>query len=249
MTKKYPKLKFVISKKKELDAYLAFLEDGKYRDNSREMDWAFYQPHPKLQVLKDRNLSLNQRKAIVKKYIYDFYKKYLKGIIRRAGKAKKSWRKVEKNFYKLTDKIFGEYKWPKGKYIAYPTIWGMYPRFLEDKTFQFPPGHKKQNYIRVIIAHEMLHFIFYDYVYKKSPKLKSHKYDFDLWNISEAFNAVIQNSPKWVKAFNQKTMIYPEHRDLIRKLRKIWKETNGDIDSFFKESLKYDSNKKIQRTT
>lgn len=239
MTKKYPKSKFIISKNKEVETYLAFLEDGKYKDNSREMNWAFYQPHPKLKVLKDKNLSLSQRKAIVKKYVDDFYKKDFRKIKAETNKLKKDWQKAENFFYGLTDEIFGNYKWPKGKYIAYPTIWGMYPRFLDDKTFQFPPEHKKRNYILVIIAHEMLHFIFYDYVYKKFPKLKSHKYDFDLWNVSEAFNVIIQNSPKWVKAFNQKTMSYPEHKNLIRKLKKIWEETNGDIDRFSERALRF----------
>jgi len=239
MTKKYPKLKFIISKKKEVDTYLAFLEDSKYRDNSREMNWAFYQPHPKLRVLKNRNLSLSQRKAVVEKYVDNFYKKYLRRIKAETARTKKNWQKVEKKFYEMTDEIFGNYKWPNAKYIAYPTIWGMYPRFLDDKTFQFPPKHKKRNYVLVIIAHEMLHFIFYDYVYKKFPKLKNHKYDFDLWNVSEAFNVVIQNSPKWVKVFNQKTMSYPEHKNLISKLKKIWKETDGNIDRFLKRALRF----------
>ncbi len=239
MAKKYPKLRFIISKKKELDTYLAFLEDSKYKDNSREMNWAFYQLHPKLKVLKDKNLSLNQRKTIVEKYISNFYNRYGQRIKKGTNKEKKNWREIEGKFYELTDEIFGDHKWPRGKYIAYPTIWGMYPRFLSDKTFQFPPKHKKQNYIQVIIAHEMLHFIFYDYVYKKFPKLKSHKYDFALWNVSEAFNVVIQNSPKWIAVFNQKTVSYPEHKNLIRKLEKIWKETDGDIDKFLKKVLKF----------
>jgi len=239
MTKKYPKLKFSISKKKELDTYLAFLEDGKYRDNSREMNWAFYQPHPKLKSLKDKNLSLCQRKARIKQYINDFYLKHIKKIKKAVDNTRENWRRIEKKFYKLADEIFGNHGWPRGKYVAYSTVWGMYPRFLRDKTFQFPVGHKKQSYVQVIIVHEMLHFIFYDYIYKKFPRLKDHKYDFDLWNISEAFNVVIQNSSKWVKIFNQKTMAYPEHRDLIRKFKKIWRETNGDIDNFLKRVLRF----------
>lgn len=234
MIKKYPELKFIISKKKELITYLAFLKDGKYRDNFREMNWAFYEPHPKLKILKDKNLSLHQKKIIVEKYIGSFYKKHIEKIKREIEEEKNNWQKADKKFYELTDEIFGNYKWPEGKYIAYPTIWGMYPRFLDNKTFQFPSKHKKQNYIQVIIAHEMLHFIFYDYIYKNFPKLKSHKYDFDLWNISEAFNVMIQNFSRWVKIFNQKTISYPEHKNLIIKLKKNWEEASGDIDKFLK---------------
>ncbi len=139
----------------------------------------------------------------------------------------------------MTDEIFSGYKWPKGKYIAYPTIWGMYPRFLDKKTFQFPYQNNKPNYIKVIIAHEMLHFIFYDYVYKKFPKLKRCEYNYDLWNVSEAFNVIIQNSHKWVKLFNQRTVSYPEHKDLIIKFKKVWREIDGDIDKFLKRVLRF----------
>lgn len=238
MKKIYPKLRFIISKQKELNTYLAFLDESKYRDNPREMNWGFYDPHPKLKILKDKNLSLSQIKKIIKEYIDNYYLKNISKIKKNLEKEKNNWKKLEKDFYYLTDKIFKNHKWPRGRYIAYPTIWGIYPRFLEDKTFQIPIEHRLRGYVQTTIAHEMLHFIFYDYIYKKYPKLKNHKYDDDLWNISEAFNVIIQNSPEWLKVFNQKTMSYPEHKDLIKKFKGIWKDVDEDIDKFLAESLR-----------
>ena len=218
----YPKVKFTISQKKELETFMAFLNESEHLNNRREMNWAFYKPHPKLKILKQNNLSFLTKKSIVKKYIDDYYRENLAGFKKDILIAKKDWQNKEKSFFNLTDIVFKNYPWPKGKYIAYPTIWGMYPRYLEDKTFQFPYYHKKKNFIPVVIAHEMLHFIFYDYLYRFFPKYKESKYNFQVWNISEAFNILIQNSEEWVEVFNQRAVPYPEHKNLIQQMQKIF---------------------------
>lgn len=236
MIRKYPELKFVISKKKELETFLSFLNEAKYRDNKREMNWAFYQPHPRLRETRDKKL--NYKKKFVKNYIDNFYRKNIASIKKGMLSIKKDWKRKEKHFFSLVDEIFKNAAWPEGKYIAYPTIWGMYPRFLKDKTFQIPYIHKRRNYIPVIIAHEMLHFMFYGHVLKKNPKLKRHKHDFDLWHISEIFNAIIQNSPEWIRVFQQKTTPYPEHKKHIKKLGDVWKQSK-DIDIWIKKAFDY----------
>jgi len=233
----YPKVKFVISKKKELETFLAFLNESKYWDNKREMNWAFYKPHPKLKILKQKNLSSLEKKLIVARYINFYYKENLKKIKKGVLKARKDWQSKEKHFFNLVDGIFNNHSWPKGKYIAYPTIWGMYPKYLKDKTFQFPYHHKKKNFIPVVIAHEMLHFIFYNYLYKNFPKYKNPKYSFKIWNISESFNILIQNSKEWVEIFSQRAMSYPEHKDLINRMKRIF-DKKQDINYLLKDLLR-----------
>jgi hypothetical protein len=227
----YPKVKFVISKKKELETFLAFLNESKYWDNKREMNWAFYKPHPKLKILKQKNLSSLEKKSIVVRYINFYYKGNLEKIKKGVLKTKKDWQSKEKHFFNLVDEIFKNHSWPKGKYIAYPTIWGMYPRYLKDKTFQFPYHHKKENFIPVVIAHEMLHFIFYNYFFKNYPHYKKREYDFFVWHISEIFNVIIQNSPPWLKIFNTHVQTYPEHRKIIKQLQQKHYFDNKDIES------------------
>lgn len=234
---KYPKVKFVISKKKELETFLAFLNESKCMDNTREMNWAFYNRHPKLKILKQKNKSFLEKKSIVKKYINTYYKKNLTKIKKDVLGTKKDWQNKEKDFFNLVDVVFKNYPWPKGKYIAYPTIWGMYPRYLKDKTFQFPHRHKKKNFISVVIAHEMLHFIFYDYLYKYFPKYKNPKYNFKIWNISEAFNILVQNSKEWIEVFGQKAMPYPEHKNIIKQMKRIYNKKQ-DINYLLKTLLK-----------
>jgi len=234
--KTYPKLKFIIDKKRELETFLNFYNWSKYQETNRDLNWAIYRPHPKLRKIKNEKLS--KQKILIQKHIDSFYKQNLPEIKNGVSKTKRQWRNTEKQFFILVDEIFKNRPWPNGKYIAYSTIWGMFPRYLNDKTFLFPYSHKKKNYILIVITHEMLHFMFYDYVYKKFPKLKNHKYDFVLWNISEIFNTIIQNSPQWVRIFKQKTMGYPEHRKCIPKFKKYWRESKN-IDIWIKKSFDY----------
>ena len=234
--KHYPKLKFVIDKKKELETFLNFYNWSKYQKSDRDLNWAIYKPHPKLR--KIRKEKLPKQKTVIREYIDSFYKRNFAQIKNGVLKTEKQWKNTEKRFFISVDGIFKNYPWPKGKYIAYTTIWGMFPRYLNDKTFLFPYSHNKKNYILIVIVHEMLHFMFYDYVYKKSPKFKDHKYDFILWNISEIFNVIIQNSPQWFKMFGQKTIGYPEHKKHISKLKQYWK-SNQDINDWVKKAFDY----------
>ena len=100
----------------------------------------------------------------------------------------------------------------------------MYPRTIEDRTFCIPVEHKKSGYINVIIAHELLHFIFYDYLYSLYPRLKAIKHNFLCWHVSEIFNTLVQNSEQWLKVFKVRTMGYPEHMNIVNALRRKYKD-------------------------
>ncbi len=114
------------------------------------------------------------------------------------------------------------------------TIWGIYPRFLDNRTFSIPYEHRDNNYQKVVIAHEMLHFIFYDYLSKKFPELKENEQV--LWDLTEVFNVLVQNSPEWVEVFGSKTKPYSQHDELIEKLEQVWQEKD-DLDSFISKSV------------
>jgi len=233
----YPKLKFKIDYKRDIQTFFAFVNEADF-DDGRNLKWAILRKYPQFKKYKKGN-KLDISKKAVSDFVKSVYLKNKKTINKNINFYQKNWLKIEKDFYFLIDELFHQQPWPKGKYIVYPTIWGMYPRFLEDKTFQIPYKHKKKNYVNVIIAHEMLHFIFYDYFFKKYPKYKSNKYIFFVWNISEIFNNIIQNSPKWLKVFRIKSMPYPEHKKIIKKLEKIYyKKKNIAVDDLIKNIIK-----------
>lgn len=229
----HPIIKFKIDYKKDLYTLNGFLRDSAY-DGGRNLDWAIFKKYPEFKKYKKERL-----KKEIKNFLPIYYNKNKKEIDRNIKLYKNNWQKIEKKYYFLVDQLFSQKFWPKGKYIVYSTIWGMFPRFLEDKTFQIPAfKYKKIRYINVIIAHELLHFIFYNYFYNKYPKYKKDKYNFLIWNVSEIFNSIIQNSPSWFKIFKIKSMVYPEHKKIIIKINKKYKNKKIIIDDLIKDILK-----------
>ena len=210
-------VKFKIDQSKDLRTLRAFVRDAQY-DGGRSLRWGIFRRHPLLKPLLVNPSRLPL--ARVQKYINGVYAEQRNGFKLATEKIKGEWKLKEKTFFRLTDELFNGARWPKGKYIAYFTIWTMFPRFLKDKTFQVPFGHRKKGYVNVIIAHEMLHFIFYKHFYRWHPEYRRPQYNYFVWHVSEIFNVLVQNSASWVKIFKQRTRAYPEHARIIRKLRK-----------------------------
>ncbi len=225
----YPKIKFKIDFKKDILIFFNFLRDSKY-DEGRNFQWAVLKHYP---YFKKFNKNIN--KKIVEDFVFKYYSKNKKFIERNLTIYEKNWKKIEKEFFVLIKNIFPKLKWPKGKYIAYSTMWSMYPRFLDDKTFQIPAISKKKKIVNFIIAHEMLHFIFYEYFLNKYKKYKNHKYDFFVWHVSEIFNVIIINRPDWQKILKNKDNGYPEHKKIIKKLSKNYYNLQDLIDNIIEE--------------
>jgi len=227
----YPKIKFQKNAEKDWKTICIFTKEAVY-DNGRNLDWAIFNKYHKLKKF----FSLTKKHTIsdeknLRKFIKQTYKNKTALMTASMNQYKNNWEKVAPFFFKLIDNLFKTTNWPKGKYIAYGTIWGLFPRFLDDKTFQIPYWHKRPQYISVIIAHELLHFKFYDYFYKKYPQYNYQKYNYFVWNISEIFNSIIQNSPEWLKYFKLKSLNYPEHEKIISKIaRSEYKLASIDID-------------------
>lgn len=240
---KNPKLTFKSSPMRDIETLKAFIVDAGF-DGGSNLQWAVFRKYPFLKKYFSGNELNDTRK--VELFIRNTYTNDRNVIEKNLKIYEKNWNNIEDKFYELTREIFGSFSWNKGKYIAYSTIWGMYPRFLEDKTFQIPHKRRNKKYVNVIIAHELLHFIFYDYFYLKYPKYKNEKYNFFVWNVSEIFNALIQNSPKWMTVFLLETMTYPEHEKVVKLLaKKYHKKDIFDLDGLIKEIIAKTRNKLV----
>jgi len=227
----YPKLKFQISVKRDIDTFWVFANEADF-DDGMGLEWAVFGHHPFFKRYKKGD-TLKVEDKIVKNYVEKLYKREKKEIEKNLIVFEKKWQNIENKYYGLVDEFFNSEYWPKGRYICYPTIWGMYPRFLEDKTFQVPFKHRNKRFVNVVIAHEMLHFVFYEYLFKKSSRYRADKHTFFVWHVSEIFNSVVQNSPEWMKLFKCNTMDYPEHEKIIKKLqKKYYKTCDWQVDSF-----------------
>ncbi len=190
--------------------------------------------HPRL---KTAYLVKNEkeREREIDKYIDEYYEIHRNELLNKKEKFRKLWEKVEEDFFDKADNIFNNQPWPKGKYICYLSIFPCGPRFLENKIFQSFYKYKKETLIQQI-THEMLHFIFYDYLYKNYPKYKAEKYNQKIWEISEAFNYVIQGQKDWQKLHGKPILAYSALRGLIKKMKKLWRQKQ-DIDYLLKKIL------------
>ena len=232
----HPKVKFKISVKKDIDTLLAFTKDASF-DGGENLNWAIFKMYPELKDFYKENKIVDLK--ALEGFIKEKYKNEKEVFEKNLSIYEKNWQKINKEFFKLSDELFEQKYWTKGKYTAFPTIWGMFPRFLEDKTFQVPYKYRNKKYVNVVIAHEMLHFAFFEYIQDKYPKYKADKYNFLIWNTSEIFNEIVQNSHKWLKVFEIKTMGYPMHEKIVKKLeKKFHKQENIDRDELIKDILK-----------
>ncbi len=159
------------------------------------------------------------------KYMYGTHRAEMEKGVRTAGA---DWAKVEKQYFRLVDRLFKNHPWPEGKYIGFSTVWHSYPRNVSDKTFYFPYRHSSPKYANNVIAHELLHFMFFDYTREKyglkEGSLLPGKPKNYLWTISEAFNNVIEEWAPYKKIFKHGARTHQGVEEIFAKMNKQWKK-------------------------
>ncbi|MFZ5365509.1 MAG: hypothetical protein ACOZBH_04950 [Patescibacteria group bacterium] len=227
-----PKIKFQISARSDIENAKWFIKNGEFVDLFLPKEILF---------INDKKFSLKEKHLIISKYAKNFYQANAQAIARGVEQTKQRWGKIENKFFNLVNKIFGNHPWPKGKYIGYASIFNMFPRDIKDKIFYFPYSRKKFDPLSTV-GHEMLHFIFYDFIEKNYGikerdkfKGKSPKY---LWQVAETFNTVIENWQPYKAIFKAKNNIKPYAgcEKLYQAMAKEWKK-NECIDGLIKKFL------------
>jgi len=223
-----PKVKFKLNKRldKETAANFLGLSFG-----GVDFGAGILATHPELKkTLKTRSKSL--KKKMISDYVDNFYLIHNKELKETLAIMESDWEKKEKMFFDTTNKIFNSFPWSKGKYIGYLSIFNCNPRFLRYKNFQI--FYKNRKDFKRLIAHELLHFIFYSYLNKKCFNLSKNK----KWVISEIFNAIILNQRVFVKLISPaKELGYPEYKKETDLLTKEW-ERYKIIDRWIQKAKK-----------
>ncbi|MDP3057147.1 MAG: hypothetical protein Q8N37_01320 [bacterium] len=177
--------------------------------------------HPKLIEIK----SAENPKKFLNKYIIDFYKSNNREIKILSENTIKYINQEQNNFFLVVSKLFNGYPWPRKKYIGDFSIFDFCPRFLDSGEFQVFI-YNNRSFQLFTIFHEMLHFIFYDFVQKNFPETR--KMDTEqgkLWGMAEVFNAVIQDTEDFISLHGKiKNIGYPDHKDLILQGSRLWKK-------------------------
>ncbi len=195
--------------------------------------------HPKLSIAKS---DLRQRNLIVNNYFDKYYSLHNIEIKRRVSLIREKWREVEPRYFQTTEELFGGFKFPDGQYIAYASIVDCNPRFLDSKVFQF---FYKKNIADAIqtISHELLHFIFFDFVKRRFHKLAISLSEEKLWDLSEIFNVVVLRSENYRGIIDSRYVHpYPDHKKLIPLAEKAYRESK-DISEFIERSAAIVANK------
>ena len=211
-----PHLSFSILLEKDVSTFFSFVEEASF-DGGRNVEWAVFKSHPNLKKFFRGHEFIGKESDIVS-YVSEIYDRDRDVMKNRFEQYEEKWRVAEPLYFANVHALFDASFWPEGKYIASPTVWGMYPRFLEDKTFQLPYAPADRTDVLFIVAHEMLHFIFYEYFLAQYPEYRNDGNDFFLWNVSEIFNTVVQNSDSWPQEMNNRDAIYPEHENIVAQL-------------------------------
>lgn len=231
---KNPRLKFRLNQKLDTEMALDFY------NNPVRAGYDFWQSavelHDDLAVLK----KYKNKKVFITKYLDKLYIEHSDEFEIRTKKIEKIYRKKEKQFFKTTNLIFKKHPWPKGKYICYPSVFSFGPRFLKDKTLQVFL-YDTDNLILFTIFHEMTHFIFYDYAFKKYPETL-RRLDPDkgvFWTLAEIFNSIMHTTQPFIRLHGKiNKPYYPEHKKYLPTLKRHWQK-DKDIDKWLVKSLKY----------
>lgn len=217
----YPEIKFLVDKK---------IDIRQARKRTYRLDKLLGK---NLQFLLRPEFAKSKRKFLIA-YVNNFYKVRGDEITANLKETETKWQCCAKSYYKKVDKVFHCYPWPNGHYIGIISIWFLYPRYIDKKTFTFPlKNYKFKDLDLRVIAHEMLHFITYDYLQKKYGLKPSERNDRDnsFWQFTENLNVLIENSPFWNEFSGEfRSRPYEECRALYRKMEKIWKK-NKDLDN------------------
>lgn len=235
---KTPRIILRMDGKEDLEDCLGFVGHN-FKENPRYIKW--FLPDDILHIFGPK-VSRSQLRKRLTEYVRGAYRINRSTISDNVEKAEKDWRSVEKRYFTLVNKIFKNHLWPKGPYVGTASIFMMYPRNIRDKTFFFPGivYSKGTPPARAVIGHEVLHFMFFDYIEKKyslkvGGRIKGKPKDY-LWQISEVFNSVIEDWEPYYHIFKFKTPPYVG-KEFYAKMRRQWVK-NPDIDKLLDGWLK-----------
>lgn len=239
LNKNFPKLRFELNQK--LDEKLAW---NLYQYPSGG-DIEFWESGLGLYEKLVLQESKKKKKKIVKDYVKKLYLENKKDFTRQSKRIESNYHKKEKKFFEITKKIFKNHVWPKGPYFCYLSIFPQ-PRFIGRKSFQLFLYHYEKE-TQIIIFHEMLHIMFYDYALKIFPEYfrgLDQEEGSIFWEMAEIFNSIIQETNQFKKLHGPtRGSFYPFQRKKFIILKKIWRE-HRDIDKWIIYSFKYLKKKK-----
>ncbi|EKE29343.1 MAG: hypothetical protein ACD_2C00188G0006 [uncultured bacterium (gcode 4)] len=224
-----PELKLLIDIEQDTDNAKYFIANWEF------LEW--FIPRDFQYILSDA-FTPESRNIVIAEYTKHIYKIRENKIANWLNLTIGTWEGIKLKYYELTDRIFKWHKWLSWDYRWYISVYNMYPRNIDEKYFYFPYEYSFWNPVWVI-GHEMLHFIFFDYLSKIYWIEEKTKFEWKpsnfVWQVSETFNNVIEDWKPYTDLIDEKESksTYPGCEKLYEDMTKIWNE-NYDIDILLK---------------
>lgn len=214
---KVPKVKFKVDEELDIQVTRQFLGLGTV--GGLDFRTIFTEHYPQFENMAETDIDA---------FLSNLYKKNVGDIEERIKEFQLEWESVANKFWETSKNLFKDQIDFQDEYIAYITLNPFSPRFLEDQSFMIFVGNESGT---AVIAHELMHFFFYEYTSKKFPKVFA-ELDPDseiYWDMAEVFNNVVLDS----EMFNfiaEEECPYPDHKKYIEAAKAIFDP--NDIDNF-----------------
>lgn len=199
--------------------------------------------HPQLKSATQANPI--GKKHIVNKYFDEYYKENRINLHKKLETFRNAWQKKENQFFVIAQSLFDGNYFQDGMYICYLSIINCNPRFIESKTFQIFYGKETDDAVYAI-AHELLHFAFFDFIDKKLKKEGQALSEEQIWDLSEIFNIIILKSDLYKNIINKKFVYpYPDHKKFIPVFEKAYNHS-ANVKEFILKGIEILSKSKIK---
>ncbi|MFH1047870.1 MAG: hypothetical protein V1738_06215 [Patescibacteria group bacterium] len=222
---RYPSVKFIVDPAEDYQNYLQFIRYSPARFVKMFLP-------PGLAAELDRCDTVRTKNHAAKHFVERAFSDNQSTIHRTVADIKTNWRAHERPYFALMEQVFNHHPWPKGKYLGYASVFNMYRRVISDKTFYFSALNPKHNLATT--AHELTHFIFFDYLHRHYGLTESSVWPKRgrnyIWNISETFNLTLETWRPYQKIFKTVGRPYDAaHARMLPRMQKIWAQ-HQDVD-------------------
>ncbi len=204
---KRPNLSLSIDIEEDIHNVLNFLECEK---NPQILD-KFLLPEAK--ALLGEDISSEGLEEKTRAFVTKFYEDNDRTIKKGLEEAKVNWTRFDDGYYRYVEELFNSRGWLSNEYRGVSSIFGLYPREIDRKLFFFPYRYNIERFSNMIIGHEMLHFMFFDFLFdryqlRENSRLEG-KSDNYIWQLSEAFNSAIEGDPRYQDSIGIKYDVRP----------------------------------------
>ncbi len=199
--------------------------------------------HPQLKDTAQTNPI--EKKRTINKYFNEYYKENRISLYKKLETLRDAWRKKESQFFDVTKSLFDGNYFQDGMYICYLSIVNCNPRFIESKTFQIFYEKETDDAVYAI-AHELLHFAFFDFIDRKLKKESQTLSEEQIWDLSEIFNIIVLRSDLYKNIINKKFVYpYPDHKKFLPVFEKAYNQSDS-IKEFVLKGIEILSKSKIK---